>query len=144
MDLNLTAMIDVIFLLMIYFVITASFAIDEGLLTAKLPEGTGQPTPKPKTPERPIRIRLSPLALPTEYRIELVGFASSPRDFRELAETLSGIQFNKKNPSGSFKPDNQVIIEPTARVRWQHVVNAFNAAIKARYTNVAFSQPAEE
>ena len=44
------------------------------------------------------------------------------------------------NPSGSFKPDNPLIIEPDGRVRWQHVVNAFNAAVKARYTNVAFAQ----
>jgi biopolymer transport protein ExbD len=142
--LNITPMIDVIFQLLIYFIITASFAQDEGILTAKLPEGTGKAPVKPKTPERPIKIRLSSLSVATECRIELIGIGRNPRDFRELAQQLASIQYNSRNPGGSFKADNPVIIEPDGFVRWQHVVNAFNAAIKARYTNVAFSQAREQ
>ena len=144
MQLNFTAMIDVIFQLLIYFVVTASFAVDEGILTAKLPQGTGKPMKVPKTPQHPIKIRLTSLSLPTECRIELVGLSRSPRHFGELAEQLAGLQYNDRNPSGSFKPDNPVIIEPDGHTRWQHVVNAFNAAIKSRYTNVAFAQAREE
>ena len=140
MQLNFTAMIDVIFQLLIYFVVTASFAVDEGILTAKLPEGTGKTEAKIKAPDRPIRIRLTALSLPTECRIELVGLNRSPRDFRELADMLASLQYNDRNPNGSFKPDNPLIIEPDALVRWQHVVNAFNAAVKTRYSNVAFAQ----
>ena len=99
---------------------------------------------KPKTPERPIKIRLSSLSVATECRIELIGIGRNPRDFRELAQQLASIQYNSRNPGGSFKADNPVIIEPDGFVRWQHVVNAFNAAIKARYTNVAFSQAREQ
>ena len=139
-QLNITPMIDVIFQLLIYFVVTASFAMDEGILTAKLPEGTGNAKAVKKPPDRPIKIRLTSLSLPTECRIELVGIGRSPRHFRELAEQLEALQYNDRNPSGSFKADNPMIIEPDGRVRWQHVVNAFNAVNKARYTNVAFSQ----
>ncbi len=139
-QLNITPMIDVIFQLLIYFVITASFVMDEGILTAKLPQGTGKAEGVKKPPERPIKIRLTSLSLPNECRIELVGIGRSPRHFSELAEQLAALQYNEQNPSGSFKPDNPMIIEPDGRVRWQHVVNAFNAAVKARYTNVAFAQ----
>jgi len=140
MRLNFTAMIDVIFQLLIYFVVTASFAIDEGILTAKLPEGTGRTEKKLKIPHRPIKIRLAALALPYECRIELVGLGRSPQNFKELAELLAAYQFNDQNTGGVFEPDNPVIIEPDHNVSWQHVVNAFNAAIKTRYTNVAFAQ----
>ena len=140
MQLNLTSMIDVIFLLLIYFVITASFSADEGILTAKLPEGTGKPSEVPKPPERPIRIRLASLRSPIECRIELAGLGRSPRSFGELHTLLAGMQLNDRNPSGAFKPDNPVIIEPDRHVRWQHVVNAFNAAIRARFLNVSFAQ----
>ena len=143
-QLNITPMIDVIFLLLIYFVVTASFAMDEGILTAKLPEGTGPAEALPKTPQRPIKIRLTSLSMPTECRIELVGIGRSPRHFKELTEQLAALQYNAQNPNGSFKPDNPLIIEPDGRVRWQHVVNAFNSAVKARYTNVAFAQAPQD
>jgi len=42
--------------------------------------------------------------------------------------------------SGVFKPGNRVVIKPGAGVRWQHVANAFNAAVRARYTNINFAQ----
>jgi len=42
MQLNLTSMIDVIFQLLIYFVVTANFMLDEGVLVAKMPQGTGK------------------------------------------------------------------------------------------------------
>ncbi len=144
MQLNLTSMIDVIFLLLIYFVITASFSADEGILTAKLPEGTGKPAEVPKPPERPIRIRLASTSSPNDVRIDLVGLGRSPRTFGELHTLLSGMQLNDRNPSGAFKDDNPVIIEPDGHVRWQHVVNAFNAAIRARFTNVSFAQATEQ
>lgn len=143
MQLNLTSMIDVIFLLLIYFVITASFSADEGVLTAKLPEGTGKPAEIIKPPERPIRIRLASLTVVNECRIELVGMGRSPRSFNELHTLLAGMQLNSRNPSGAFKPDNPVIIEPDGHVRWQHVVNAFNAAVRARYGNISFAQATE-
>ena len=42
--------------------------------------------------------------------------------------------------SGAFKPDNPVVIRAEAEVRWQHVANAFNAAVRARYSNINFAQ----
>jgi len=143
MQLNLTSMIDVIFLLLIYFVITASFSADEGILTAKLPQGTGKVQDTPKPPERPIRIRIASLQSPVECRIDLVGLGRSPRHFGELFTLLAGMQMNDGNSAGVFKPDNPVIIEPDRHVRWQHVVNAFNAAVRAKFTNVSFAQATE-
>jgi len=138
---NLSAMIDIIFLLLIYFVVTANFTPDEGVLTAKLPQGTGAPAQDLTPPQRPLNIVLSP-AGETECRIRIQGYPQAPAGFAELASLLTQLQYNPDRGlrSGMFEPDNPVVIRPEAGVRWQHVVNAFNAAIRARYTNINFAQ----
>ncbi len=138
---NLSAMIDVIFLLLIYFVVTANFTPDEGVLTAKLPQGTGSPTQDMTPPQRPLNIVLIP-AGETECRIRIEGYPQAPTGFTELASLLTQLQYDPDRGlrSGAFKPDSPVVIKPEAGVRWQHVTNAFNAAVRARYTNINFAQ----
>ncbi len=139
MQLNLTSMIDVTFLLLIYFIVTASFMLDEGVLTARMPQGTGQKTEESlEPPPEKVEIQLTDRGN-VGVAIQ-VGTASHISDFTELAKQLQSMQLNKQNTSGWIKPDNPIIIKPRGKVRWQHVVNAFNAAVKARYTNVAFAQ----
>lgn len=138
---NLSAMIDVIFLLLIYFVITANFTPDEGVLTARLPQGTGRPAQDLTPPQRPLNIVLTP-AGETDCRIRIEGYPQIPSGFAELAEFLVKLQYDPDRDlrSGAFKPDSPVVIRPDAGVRWQHVANAFNAAVRARYTNINFAQ----
>lgn len=138
---NLSAMIDVIFLLLIYFVTTANFTPDEGVLTAKLPQGTGKTSESMSPPQRPLNIVLSP-AGEVECRISIQGYPQAPTDFAELATLLVQLQYDPDRGlrSGAFKPDSPVVIKPEAGVRWQHVANAFNAAVRARYTNINFAQ----
>ena len=138
---NLSAMIDVIFLLLIYFVTTANFTPDEGVLTAKLPQGTGKTSQDLTPPQRPLNIVLSP-AGEVECRIRIEGYPQAPAGFAELATLLVQLQYDPQRGlrSGAFKPDSPVVIRPKAGVRWQHVANAFNAAVRARYTNINFAQ----
>lgn len=139
MHLNLTSMIDVIFLLLIYFVITASFAVGEGVITANLPRGSG-PAEEDEPPKRPITIEVTTVGT-ADARINVIGFNDPPRNFKQLAQFLMVHQKNpNKNRHGHYLPDNPVIIQPDGQVRWQHVVNAFNAAVKAQYTNISFAQ----
>ena len=138
MQLNLTAMIDVIFLLLVYFVVTASFAVGEGVITAKLPRGGSRATTD-KPPQRPLNILLRSAGT-SGVSISIEGVQRA-RNFTELIAMLEGLQYDPKRlRAGAYKPDNPVIIKPDGKVRWQHVVNGFNAAIAARYTNVSFAQ----
>ncbi len=138
---NLSAMIDVIFLLLIYFVSTVNFTPDEGVLTAKLPQGTGQPSTDLAPPQRPLNILLS-AAGETDCRINIEGYPQTPGSFTELATFLVELQYDPERGlrSGVFKPDTQVVIRPEEGVRWQHVANTFNAAVRAKYTNINFAQ----
>lgn len=140
MQINLTSMIDVTFLLLIYFIITANFTFEEGVLIARMPAGTGQAQQQESVepPPRPLEIRLLP-APPSNVRIHIEG-ERGINTFTQLARQLEAWQVRDTNPGGIYKPDNPVIIRPVGEVRWQHVVNAFNAAISARYSNVAFGE----
>ena len=134
--LNMTSMIDVVFQLLIYFVITASFVMGEGVITANFPSGSGPSQPDPLDPKQPIRITLSSRG-ESGYRLDVDRAPTAPSTFGELAKMLEGMQVGK---GGFFEADNPVVIAPSGDVRWQHVVNAFNAAVRARYKNIAFSQ----
>lgn len=142
MQLNLTSMIDVVFQLLIYFVVTSSFAVGEGVITAKLPTGPGSPKKSRKPPEQPLKIIVNSAGdAGTSYRVRIETLAKRPNNFTELAEFLIQLQHDPdRGLDGPYKPDNPVIIKPDGSVRWQHVVNAFNAAVKARYSNVSFAQ----
>jgi len=138
MQLNLTAMIDVIFLLLIYFVVTASFTVGEGVITANLPRGGSAPSTD-KPPDKPLNVLLRSAGT-SGVSVSVEGMQRA-RSFTELIELLERLQYDPKRArAGVYKPDNPVVIKPDGQVRWQHVVNGFNAAVAARYTNVSFSQ----
>ena len=139
MRLNLTAMIDVIFLLLIYFVLTAAFTQGEGVIAAKLPSGSG-PSAGPEPPKRELKIRLAEVG---RSGVAISVQRERPRSFAELASMLERWRFGPNNPAGIYKDDSPILIEPEGNVRWQHVVNAFNAAVKAKYRNVSFAQVKE-
>jgi len=139
MELNMTSMIDVVFQLLIYFILTASFAVGEGVITAQLPQGTGA-ADSAKPPDQPLNIILTSAGT-HGYRITVEGYHTAPGDFTQLQNILVEMQYDtSRGRNGMYKPDNPVIIKPDGTVRWQHVVNAFNATVAARYSNVAFAQ----
>jgi biopolymer transport protein ExbD len=131
MRLNLTAMIDVVFQLLIYFVVTASFSQGEGVLKARLPgEGQGSAL-GPPPPSAQLTVRVASTGT-YAYRLAIEPGGLTPSSFHELADTLERLK-------GVYGPDTPVIIQPDRALRWQHVVSAFNAAVRARYDNVAFA-----
>ena len=139
LQLNITPMIDVIFQLLIYFIITASFTQDEGVLSAKMPPQDG--SDPPDIPPQTLVIQIEPAG--RDYVLAIEGDPVPVRNFTELADRLRQMQFNpERGLRGVFKPDDPVRIRPEGQVRWQHVVNAFNAAVTARYTDVGFAKPA--
>jgi biopolymer transport protein ExbD len=136
MQLNLTSMIDVIFQLLVYFVVTASFTIGEGVITAKLPQG-GANASEAKDPKTPVHIILSSAGI---WNVSVTIQSKSLHSFSELEDYLVELQHDRERMrNGVYRPDHPLIIKPDGEVRWQHVVNAFNAAVAARYTNVSFA-----
>ncbi len=130
---NLTPMIDVTFLLLIFFLVTTSFERPEGLLRAQLPKDAGVPTVA--LPISPIVLRvLSTGSGFDDFVIRIDRFGDVPSDFNVLADYLRDIQ----NKPG-FDDDTPVVIKAGDEVRWDHVVNSWNAAVRAGFRNIAFS-----
>ncbi len=68
-----------------------------------------------------------------DYTIRIEQRAQNPTHFKDLEAMLRGLR-----ESGAFDSKSQVIVVADANVRWDHVVNAFNAALAARFENISF------
>ncbi len=140
-QLNLTSMLDVCFQLLIFFVLTANFAMNEGILAADMPQGV-PPTPtEPTTPDEPVVIVLRPVGANDVSIWVQRGPSISDGDFHRLYTYLNNSRFDPRtNPNGLYENDNPIVIKPMPKVQWEHVVSAFNAVIRAKYTAVSFAQ----
>ncbi len=131
--LNLAPMIDVTFLLLIFFLITTTFDSPEGVLASKLPRDTGPAVPLPLSP---IVVRLTPAGSEgIGCAIRLDNVSRIPADFNELAAVLAEIQ---ERPG--FDDETPVVIMAGATMRWDHVVNCWNAAVRVKYKNIMFGE----
>ena len=133
LTLNLAPMIDVTFLLLIFFLITTTFDLPEGVLASKLPRDTGVSVPLPLSP---IVIRVDPAGPEfADYTMRLDNASQVPADFNELASMLEEIQ----NRPG-FDDETPVVIMAGGGVRWDHLVNCWNAAVRVKYKNIMFGE----
>ena len=121
-------MIDVVFLLLIFFVITASFTFDEGTLLATMPGNTKGIDPPPPL----VRVDLTSADDGVTYSLRVDG---RPID----SATALADYMNHRVRAGQMAKDDLVQISPQGEVRWQHVVNVYNACVSAQLEQVAFA-----
>ena len=132
---NLAPMIDVSFLLLIFFLVTTTFERAEGILSSKLPRDAG--VPAVALPISPIVVRITQVGVADEdYRIRIDHFNAQPATASDLAGHLRQIQ---QQPG--FDEQTPVLIVPESAVRWDHVMGCWNAAIRAGCKRIAFSEP---
>lgn len=154
--LNLTPMIDMVFQLLIYFVVTAGFVADEGSLTTNMPRETGESKATTALPQEPLRIVLqeAPGGISGDtsggggasggggVTMRLENARQTVTDVRALTGLLEAVQWNPdKGRAGAFKVDHPVRVEVGRGVPWAAVVNALGAAAAADYTRVEIAQP---
>ncbi|HRX87372.1 MAG TPA: biopolymer transporter ExbD [Phycisphaerae bacterium] len=134
LTLNLAPMIDVTFLLLIFFSVTTTFKRAEGFFSAKLPQDAGRPTVA--LPITPVIVRVQQYGPnPGDYRLRLDNFLNAPATFDELSEFLANVQ---NNPG--FDADTPVVIAAEPDVAWDHVVGCWNAAVRAGCKNISFGR----
>ena len=132
---NLAPMIDVTFLLLIFFLVTTTFERAEGILTSDLPDVSG--TQAVPLPISPIVVRLTQLGPGhDDYTITIDGFESAPNTMNNLSHFLREIQ---QQPG--FDAQTPVVIVAQNDVRWDHIVACWNAALRANCEHIAFGQP---
>jgi biopolymer transport protein ExbD len=164
-ELSFTSMIDVTFLLLIYFVVTSKFKASEGRMEAFLPKDRGLGTSSPKAVTE-TRIKLlwydtqSDSAIEGKHgrvvlkvgnrKFDTVGYQGdvcfepgcgqnhgSP-DFTALTEFLTNA---KKEHEAAKGPSEKmpVIIDARIQVPFKFVVRALNSALEAGLTDVTFA-----
>ncbi|MDH3585429.1 MAG: biopolymer transporter ExbD [Phycisphaerae bacterium] len=138
-ELNLTSMLDVCFQLLIFFILTASFAKGEGYLPADLPTGQGEKSDTDKPPEQPIEITLRSLG-DGAVSIQISISPNPPGNFSELQAHLKSARHGPSNPAGVYNKDDPIIIKPDPTVPWVHVMDAYNQCVAAKYENINFAQ----
>jgi biopolymer transport protein ExbD len=142
--LNLTAMIDVVFLLMIYFMLATEFKAGEEIYRMDLPPR--QPSSALREPfdldEQPLRLTVASIGPGSRgYRLGIEGPYPQPASFEELHEFLRQRRVGPDTTGGLFEPDHPIVVQPTRRTRWEHAVEVFNVVARARYQNVTFARP---
>ena len=139
-ELQMTSMIDVVFLLLIFFIATMEFKEQEGLLRSFLPKETKAVVSTAKKQEKDEDKDLQDIRITLEKTevgkgvIITVGQATLP-SFKQL--------WFKLNRLHKRYPDHRVVIDGKPNVDYGYIVKALNACIRAEYTNISFSAPPE-
>jgi biopolymer transport protein ExbD len=121
-DVNLTPMIDVVFLLLLFFMVSTSF-IRESSLKVDLPEATGQAMVEQETP---IDIVINAEG---DFSINDISLFDNSRE--ALAKALKDIAGDNKDP--------HVIISADAETDYQNIVTAMDTAQQLGYTRLTLA-----
>lgn len=138
LQLRMAPLIDVVFLLLVFFLLTASFRSQEGILPIELPKlGLG-----PAVEMEPLDVHLQTesesicvvqIGADTVCEID----ASRPEGFAVLARELQAVLVDQGR-----RLQDPIRLHCTSLTRWDHVVKAYDTLCALQVENVIF-MPAE-
>ncbi len=146
-ELDMTPMIDVTFLLLIFFMVATKFKTKEGSLKSWLPKDRGMAA-APATPDtKEVRIVLlmsgEECVMKVNQRVypTVIAYDGDSPDFAQLARDLEEIAEGYHNPD---KPEGQpVIIDAKKKVPVKMVIRALNACKIAGISDVTYARAAQ-
>jgi biopolymer transport protein ExbD len=137
-ELNVVPLVDVLFLLMVFFVIGGAGGIVEGILASRMARGTGSGSggeiPVPSTP-----IVVDVKAAKPRSSVCTVQFGTLHHEAQGEAELAAELKRMMVMPG--FGPDTPVVITTDDEVLWDDVARAWNAILLAGFRDVAFGRP---
>lgn len=143
--LDMTPMIDVTFLLLIFFMVATKFKTHEGSLKSYLPKDRGMSASSASPDLKEVRVVLlwNGSACVMKVNKQVYGSVvdedgeTSP-DYGQLVEDLKHIASTYNNPA---KPDGQpVILDAKAQVPVKHVIAALNACQIAGIKDITYAR----
>ena len=134
---NITPLLDVLFLLLLFFVLASKFRQDEGMIPGSLPPPDQPSSGVPPTPPTILEVRGdgedSDRAI-FSFQGESEGIIDSNEIFRQLQA-----RFNAMGNPVQAAEDGIVIIK-YYDARWQFIVDAYNQAARAGFKKISFQQ----
>jgi len=134
LELDMTPMIDCVFLLLIFFMVATKFRTPEGRLLAYLPQDKGMMSSAQTTDIDEIRINLEMQDTgPVIWlnRDEYVG-----TDWTQLDARLGEMQ--------AVNPTWPVVIDGEPKIPFDYVVQSLNLCVRNNFTDISFAAPKPE
>lgn len=127
---NLAPMVDVVMVILIFFMLGTNFAASEGILSTQLPTqlGPGGGSSVAIIPQ--VRIALVREAGDEGCRILVIGRELSENSFEALAAYLT-----EKREAGA-DPTGRILLSADPDVRYEDVVAAMDACLRAGMPNI--------
>lgn len=127
-SIDLTPMLDVVFILLIFFVVTATF-LSERAIDAASQENSDQPPPEQPPEDRNILVELS--------QNNEITFNGNPRPIARNQLRANINRLRAENPEAS------VIIQPNPQSNVDTMVQVMDAARDAGISNISIVEPNE-
>ena len=130
---NLAPMVDVVMVILIFFMLGTTFAISEGILPTQLPSqiGPGGGSTVMIVPALQIALQETPDGV--GCKIVVPGVQLRENSFEALGEVLRA-----KLEAGA-DPTGRILIGAEPGVHYQHVISAMDACVRAGFSNIQFS-----
>lgn len=138
--LNLTAMIDVVFLLLIYFMAATEFRTAEESFPMDLPmREHGQSL---MLDRKPLVVLVESVGQREhDVRLRLEGPWDPIPSIDAFSRFLRSNMADGFGSGGLFTQSHPILIKPTPQTRWDHTLAIYNAAARATYTNITLDEP---
>ncbi len=131
---NVTPLIDVMFLLLLFFLLTTTFRTDEGTIPGTLPKIPGSHPPSQVEAEEGLSIYVRPVGEASASASYEVGHSGEViTDAQRLYERLA----SPKASFDSMRAQMPVTIRARGDVRWQFVLEAWNQAARAKFQKIS-------
>ncbi len=121
---RMTPLIDVVFLLMIFFIKTLNFLEPEGILENRFPETARRAATDRQKDWEIVRIHLS-----ADERLPRIYLQK--REIQNIKELLHNLNLLPR--------DIMIVIDPDSKVAYKHVISIYNTCLKSKKTNIVFS-----
>jgi biopolymer transport protein ExbD len=136
-------MIDVVFLLLVYFMVATKFKLGEQVYQLDLPRSlqSNRDADPFELDEQPVVVEVASTGpVGSDYVLRVEGASPQPDSFDDLFDFFRDRQIGT-GTRPMFMNDHPIIIRPGRAARWEHAIGAFNAAARAEYTNIKFAVP---
>ena len=129
---NMTPMIDVVFLLLIFFVWTASFQIVEQILPSQMSSQLG---------DKPAELTEPPPEADFDNVVIKIGWNGTEPSWQLNEQDLASVDQLQENLTAisALKPDAPVILDPAGTVPLGYVIEAFDLSKLSGFEKVSFA-----
>ena len=143
---NMTPLVDVVMVILIFLMLTGTFAVGEHFLKSNIPltnKGVGgEKPPSGLPPDEPLEIRVDSTNA-DDWIAQVGGFMI--KNTSDARAGRAAMQQQLEKMRDQFKSNGialdrvQVIIGPGSTTRYKHLIEIYQAALSAEFPKVAFA-----